>query len=78
MYQIVLDNLSCNSSYAGFLGAGRINAFNAVSTSSSCTDSDGDGHTDAACGGTDCDDADINVNPEDDILYELFYRSQDI
>jgi PKD repeat protein len=27
-----IDNLSCNSSYAGKLGAGRINAYNAVNT----------------------------------------------
>jgi hypothetical protein len=28
-----------------------------------CPDADGDGFTDAACGGTDCDDTDPNVNP---------------
>lgn len=31
--------------------------------SSSCPDADADGFTDAACGGTDCDDADPLVNP---------------
>jgi len=28
-----------------------------------CDDDDGDGYYDAVCGGTDCDDADANVNP---------------
>ena len=31
-----------------------------------CWDLDGDGHDDAACGGTDCDDSDPEVNPEAD------------
>jgi hypothetical protein len=29
----------------------------------SCPDADGDGYTDAACGGEDCDDNDFFVNP---------------
>jgi hypothetical protein len=56
----VIDNLSCNSSYAGLLGAGRINAFNAVSTGSDPNDVDGDGYTENQ---GDCDDADPTVNP---------------
>lgn len=31
--------------------------------STSCPDADGDGYTDASCGGTDCDDGDSSVNP---------------
>ncbi|MFC1610937.1 M14 family zinc carboxypeptidase, partial [Myxococcota bacterium] len=30
----------------------------------SCEDEDGDGHTDASCGGTDCDDSDPKVSPD--------------
>jgi len=30
---------------------------------STCSDGDGDGFDDIACGGTDCDDADANINP---------------
>jgi hypothetical protein len=29
----------------------------------SCSDADGDGYTNATCGGTDCDDADAGINP---------------
>jgi len=29
-----------------------------------CVDIDGDGHTDETCGGTDCDDTDPDVNPD--------------
>ena len=50
--------LPCNSSYAGKLGFGRVNAFNAVNIN--CEDIDGDGYS--TCNG-DCDDTDFNVNP---------------
>jgi hypothetical protein len=29
-----------------------------------CADADGDGYKDAACGGDDCDDADLNIHPD--------------
>ncbi len=34
-----------------------------LGTGGPCTDEDGDGYDDAACGGTDCDDTDFWVNP---------------
>jgi hypothetical protein len=50
--------LPCNSSYAGKLGAGRINAFNAVNID--CVDVDGDGFT--TCDG-DCEDNNADIKP---------------
>jgi hypothetical protein len=51
--------LSCNSSYAGKLGVGRVNAFNAVKID--CVDEDDDGFT--TCDG-DCDDNNADINPD--------------
>ena len=54
-----IDSLSCNSSYAGSLGYGRVNAFKAVSWGED-TDDDGDGYTVSQ---GDCNDADNTVYP---------------
>jgi hypothetical protein len=34
-----------------------------LNISQTCPDSDGDGYTEASCGGVDCDDSDPNINP---------------
>jgi hypothetical protein len=62
-----IDSFICNTSYAGKLGTGRINAYRAVSNIfPGCNDVDGDGfYAEDNCGTEqDCDDNDFTVNPE--------------
>jgi hypothetical protein len=48
----------------GGIPRGRVApAESAVQAPTACPDLDGDGYTDAACGGTDCDDTNPNVHP---------------
>ena len=51
------------ASYDSTYGWGLVQAADALAWGTVCTDDDGDGYDDAACGGTDCDDTDWTVYP---------------
>jgi hypothetical protein len=55
------DNATVDGALAHYFG--DVAAWLDPAGGSACPDGDGDGYTDEACGGSDCDDANENVNP---------------
>lgn len=57
-----LYNFGLNGNTSNWIAPGGV-ASGSASNCVSCPDADDDGYTDAACGGTDCDDNDASIHP---------------